>query len=40
MDILTVAGVTMALLAIVVGSVLKGAGIAALLNGAAFVIVV
>jgi chemotaxis protein MotA len=39
-DILTVAGVTMALLAIVVGSVLKGAGIAALLNGAAFVIVV
>ncbi len=40
MDVLTVAGVTLAFIAIIVGSILKGAGVGALLNGAAFVIVV
>lgn len=40
MDALTVAGVTLAFVAIIVGSILKGAGVGALLNPAAFVIVV
>jgi len=40
MDALTATGVALALLALVGGSVLKGAGIAALANPAAFVIVV
>jgi chemotaxis protein MotA len=40
MDALTVAGVALALIALIGGSVLKGAGIASLANPAAFVIVV
>jgi chemotaxis protein MotA len=40
MDILTLIGVVCALLAVFLGSVLKGAGIQALLSGAAFMIVV
>jgi chemotaxis protein MotA len=40
MDILTLIGIALALAAIVGGSVLKGAGIAGLLSGAAFVIVI
>jgi chemotaxis protein MotA len=40
MDILTIAGFILALVAIFGGAVLKGAGIAGLLNSAAFVIVV
>jgi chemotaxis protein MotA len=40
MDILTVVGVVLALMAVVVGAVLKGAGMASLVNGAAFTIVV
>lgn len=39
MDILTIVGVTLAAVAILAGSIMKGAGIAALLNGAAFMIV-
>jgi chemotaxis protein MotA len=40
MDILSVVGLVLAFVAIVVGAVLKGAGVGALLNGAAFTIVV
>jgi len=40
MDILTVIGTILALIALVGGSVLKGAGLGALWNGAAFVIVI
>ena len=40
MDVLTIAGFAFALLAIVVGSILKGAGVKALLSSAAFMIVV
>jgi chemotaxis protein MotA len=40
MDILSVTGFVLALVAIVGGSVLKGAGVAALLSAAAFVIVI
>ncbi len=40
MDVLTVVGFLFAVLAIAVGSVLKGAGLSALLSGAAFMIVV
>jgi flagellar motor component MotA len=40
MDALTATGVALALIALVGGSVLKGAGIASLANPAAFVIVV
>lgn len=40
MDILTVVGVVLAFVAVVVGAVLKGAGVMSLLNPAAFVIVV
>ena len=40
MDILSVIGLVLAFVAIVVGAVLKGAGVGALLNGAAFTIVV
>jgi chemotaxis protein MotA len=39
MDILTVTGLLVGLAAVIVGSILKGSGAAALLNGAAFVIV-
>jgi len=39
-DVLTIAGFVFALLAIVVGSILKGAGVKALLSSAAFMIVV
>jgi chemotaxis protein MotA len=39
-DILTLVGFLFAILAIVVGSILKGAGLSALLSGAAFMIVV
>jgi chemotaxis protein MotA len=39
-DILSVLGLVLAMVAVLLGSVLKGAGIAALLSGAAFVIVV
>jgi chemotaxis protein MotA len=40
MDILTLIGFVFAILAIVVGSILKGAGLKALVSGAAFMIVV
>ena len=40
MDVLTVGGIVLALISIVIGSILKGAGVGSLLNGAAFVIVV
>ncbi len=40
MDILTLVGFAFAILAIVVGSILKGAGLKALVSGAAFMIVV
>ena len=40
MDILTLVGLVLALAAIVGGSVLKGAGVAGLVSGAAFVIVI
>jgi chemotaxis protein MotA len=40
MDILTLLGFAFAILAIVVGSILKGAGLKALVSGAAFMIVV
>jgi chemotaxis protein MotA len=40
MDVLTLVGFLFAVLAIAVGSVLKGAGLSALLSGAAFMIVV
>ena len=40
MDVLTLVGFLFAILAIVVGSILKGAGLSALLSGAAFMIVV
>ena len=40
MDILTAVGFILALVAVLVGAVLKGAGIAALLSSAAFMIVV
>jgi chemotaxis protein MotA len=40
MDILTLVGFVFAILAVVVGSILKGAGVGALLSGAAFMIVV
>jgi chemotaxis protein MotA len=40
MDVLTLVGFLFAVLAIVVGSILKGAGLSALLSGAAFMIVV
>jgi chemotaxis protein MotA len=40
MDILTLVGFLFAILAIVVGSILKGAGLSALVSGAAFMIVV
>jgi chemotaxis protein MotA len=40
MDILSVAGMVLALLSLVGGSILKGAGVKGLLGGAAFVIVV
>ena len=40
MDILSVIGLILALVAILVGAVLKGAGITALLSGAAFMIVI
>ncbi|HBK54988.1 MAG TPA: flagellar motor protein [Xanthomonadales bacterium] len=40
MDILSLAGMLMALFALIGGSILKGAGAAALWNGAAFVIVI
>lgn len=40
MDMLTVVGVVMAFVAVVIGAILKGAGVMALLNPAAFVIVV
>src|SRR5215204_5558391 len=40
MDILTAVGFVLALLAVLVGAVLKGAGISALLSSAAFMIVV
>lgn len=40
MDILSVAGVVLALVALLLGAVLKGAGVHALVGGAAFVIVV
>ena len=39
MDILTIAGIVLALVAIIGGSILKGAGVAGLVNPAAFVIV-
>src|SRR6185312_15085102 len=40
MDILSIAGILLALVAVLVGAVLKGAGIHALLSSAAFMIVV
>jgi chemotaxis protein MotA len=40
MDMLTVVGVIMAFVAVIIGAILKGAGVMALLNPAAFVIVV
>lgn len=40
MDILSVIGMTLALVSVIGGSILKGSGVAALMNGAAFVIVV
>ena len=40
MDVLTVGGIVLALISIVIGSILKGAGVGSLVNGAAFVIVV
>jgi chemotaxis protein MotA len=40
MDVLTLVGFLFAILAITVGSILKGAGLSALLSGAAFMIVV
>jgi chemotaxis protein MotA len=40
MDILSIIGLILAVAALVVGSVLKGAGVASLLSGAAFMIVV
>ena len=40
MDILTIAGLVLATVAVVVGAVLKGAGVKALLSGAAFMIVI
>ncbi len=40
MDFLTILGFVFAIVAIVVGSILKGAGLSALLSGAAFMIVV
>jgi chemotaxis protein MotA len=40
MDFLTLVGFLFAILAIIVGSILKGAGLSALLSGAAFMIVV
>ncbi len=40
MDLLSIIGMVLALIAVVGGSVLKGAGIGALINGAAFVIVI
>ena len=40
MDLMTVIGVILAFVALVLGSVLKGAGIKGLLGGAAFVIVI
>ncbi len=40
MDILTLVGFLFAILAIVVGSILKGAGLSALVSGAAFMIVI
>lgn len=40
MDILTVTGFVLAFCAVVIGSILKGAGVVALLSGAAFMIVV
>ncbi|MGA0800663.1 MAG: flagellar motor protein, partial [Steroidobacteraceae bacterium] len=39
MDILSIAGLFLAVIAIVLGSVLKGSGVAALVSSAAFVIV-
>ncbi len=39
MDILTIAGVALAFFSIIIGSILKGAGVESLLNPAAFVIV-
>jgi len=40
MDIFSIAGLVLALLALVVGSILKGAGLGSLWSGAAFVIVI
>lgn len=40
MDILSIIGVTLAIVAVIGGSILKGSGVAALWNGAAFVIVI
>ncbi len=40
MDILSLIGIVLALVAVLLGSTLKGAGIAALVSGAAFVIVI
>ena len=40
MDALSIGGVILAFAAIIVGSILKGAGIGSLVNGAAFTIVV
>lgn len=40
MDVLTIAGMVLAMVALVGGSILKGAGVSGLLGGAAFVIVV
>ncbi len=40
LDILSLAGVALAIFSVLVGSTLKGAGIAALVSGAAFVIVI
>ena len=40
MDLLTLVGFVFAILAIVVGSILKGAGVGALVSGAAFMIVI
>ncbi len=39
MDVLTIGGVALAMFSIIIGSILKGAGVGSLLNSAAFVIV-
>ena len=40
MDILSIVGLILALCAVIVGSILKGAGVQALLSSAAFMIVI